>query len=201
MNKQITTKSAALGAGLLLFAAVGATVAFNSSAASGAVPQAKANLRAAAVASGKASIFMKVPGIKGTSTIKGLEGWVPLTSLGSGFTMPTSQGQVTGRVSAQNFSFEKAVDLNTPQFLTALTTAKDLSPVEIKVFQTDATGAPRVVTDYMFTHVQITSDTFAQSASAQVEKLQLIYQTIKVTQTLPGKTSGNNFNYSNVPLG
>ena len=182
MNKQITTKSAALGAGVLLFAAVGATMVFNSSAASGAVSQAKPNLRAAAAAAGKVSIFIKFADIKGTSTVKGLEGWEPLTSLGSGFQMPTSQGQPTGRVVAQSFALTKSIDATTPELLTALTTAKNLSKVEIKVFASDATGAPKLVTDYQFNNALISSDTFAQSAAGQVEKLSLVYQAIKVTQ-------------------
>lgn len=191
MIKQISTRSAAIGASVLLVISVGGTVALNSSAASGATPRAAkpAAVRPAAVnPTGKATIYLKADPLVGASTTKGLEKWIPLTSIGSGFSTPTANGQITGRTQAANFTFDKAYDITTPQILATLATGKHLTKAEIRVYQSDPNGVSKLMTDYMFTDIMFVSDSFGQSSGSQAEHVSMIYRTMKITQT--STTSG-----------
>jgi type VI secretion system Hcp family effector len=176
MKSAISRKAAAAGAGLLLIAAVGATVAFNSTSASGVVvPKATA-------AAGKPSIFVKFDTIKGQSTAKAHKDFADATSMSGGFATPG-----TGRPVAADIVITKPIDIATPKLLQAAVNNMNLAKVEIDVDAVQATGLTKTVTKYLLSNARVTSDTFATTSAGEVEKVTLSYQKIEVSRQVgPG---------------
>jgi type VI secretion system Hcp family effector len=171
MKSAISTKSAAIGAGLLLIAAVGATVAFNSTAASGAVVP-KAVRPAAAV--GKPSLYIKFDVIPGSSTAKAHKGASDATAFSGALTSP-----VDGRTQFGDITVTKPIDIATPKILTAEAKGQAQKQVDLYVDETSASGKTSTVTHIILSTVFITSDQFISTTSGEVEKLTLNYQKIQ----------------------
>jgi type VI secretion system Hcp family effector len=189
MKSAISTKSAALGAGLLLIAAVGATVAFNSTSASGAV------VPKATTAVGKPSIYVKFDTIKGQSTAKAHKDFADATTMTGGFSTPAN-----GRPIVADIVITKFIDVATPKLLLAATNNQNLAKVEIDVDATQSTGLSKTVTKYVLNNARITSDTFVTTSAGEVEKISLSYQKIEVSR-LVGPGSPVVFQYDGTPLG
>jgi type VI secretion system Hcp family effector len=170
VKSAISTKSAAIGAGLLLIAAVGATVAFNSTSASGAVvPKVTP-----AAAVGKPSLYIKFDVIAGGSTAKAHKGASDATAFSGALSSP-----VDGRTQFGDITVTKPVDIATPKILTAEAKGQAQKQVDLYVDGTSAAGKTSTVTHIILTTVFITSDQFISTASGEVEKLTLNYQKIQ----------------------
>jgi type VI secretion system Hcp family effector len=189
MKSAISTKSAAIGAGLLLVAAVGATVAFNSTSASGAVvPKATTTV-------GKPAIYVKFDTIKGQSTAKAHKDFADATAITGGFSTPAN-----GRPIVADIVVTKFIDVATPKLLSAATTNLNLAKVEIDVDAAQSNGLAKTVTKYLLSNAHITSDTFVTTSAGEVEKVSLSYQKIEVSRQV-GPGSPVTFIYEGVPLG
>jgi type VI secretion system Hcp family effector len=188
MTSVISTKAAAAGAGLLLLAAVGATVAFNSTSASGAV------VPHAAVA-GKTSIFVKIDSIKGQSTNKAHKDAIDATSVTGGLASP-----LNGRPIVGDIVITKQFDIATPRLLQAATDNVLLKKFEITVDAPQPSGIEKTVTKYELTNVHITSDSFVTTAAGEVEKFSIAFENIKVTR-LVGPGTPIFFQYNTANLG
>jgi type VI secretion system Hcp family effector len=187
MTRHLSATSTAVGAALLLAAAVGATFALNSGAAAGATRPAVT----ATAPTSAATIYLKTPTIKGPVTLKSEQGAIQLTSLSASFDRPA-----TG-LSVGPIVIDKSIDTATPRLMTAATQGTSLGTADIAVFQRDANGLTRLRTTYHFTGVFVTHDDIVQTGNSQVEHLELNYQSITLTQyPSSGGGTGTVFTYS-----
>jgi len=179
MTRHLSATSTAVGAALLLAAAVGATFAVNSGVAAGATRPAVTPNAAPSVA----TIYLKTPTIKGPVTLKYVQGAMQLTSVSASYDRPAT-GLTVGPI-----VIDKPIDTGTPQLLTAATQNTPLRTAVITVYQRDAGGVLRLRTEYQLTNVFVTHDDIIETGSSQVEHLQLSYQSITLMQ-YPGLGGG-----------
>jgi type VI secretion system Hcp family effector len=179
MKSAISTKSAAVGAGLLLIASVGATVALNSTAASGAVTP---KVRPAVAVGGKPSLYVKFDVISGGSTAKAHKGASDATSFSGSLS-----GAVDTRTEFSDITVTKPIDIATPKILLAEAKGQMQTKVDLYVDATSATGTNSTITHITLSDVFITSDQFTSTASGEVERLTLHYGKIQYDR-FAGKT-------------
>jgi type VI protein secretion system component Hcp len=185
MIRRLSARSTAVGAALLLAAAMGGTLALNSGVAVGATRP-----RVIAGAKTTTTIFLSAPDIKGPVGLSYAKGSMQLTSLSANF------DRTAGAFTAGPVMIDKYVDTATPQLLTAAAQGTSLNGVVISVFQ-QLGGLLKWRTKYELTGVVVVHDGITETAGSQVEHLELTYQSVKMTQNpLPGGGYPTVFTYA-----
>ena len=176
MTSVVSTKAAAVSAGLLFLAAIATTVSLNSSAASGAVvPHAVATTSAT-------SLFVKFDTIKGGLTAKAHAGQSKALSASLQTTTPPD-----GTTTFADFVITKPVDVASPVIVSDEANDHMLNKVEVFVVQPNASGAEVVVTKYTLQQSFITGDSISTTSAGEVERISLSYGHIAVTRLVgPG---------------
>lgn len=114
---------------------------------------------AAAPAHAAFDYFLKLEGIDGGSTVKGYEKWIEVDSYlfdVANITSGSGGGGTSSRITFQDFSFNKEVDLASARIFEYLVTGKNIESAKFEVVQTDGKIADRLIT-YAFSDVLFTS--------------------------------------------
>lgn len=192
MSRTISTKTAAIGAGLLVAASVATAVAFDSAAAGAAArPTAhtsvhKAVRPAAAAPVSTTKIFIAFAGYKGDSTDKAHPG----TSLASSVQLGMGRGSANSPVSFSELTVSKPVDSSTPNTMQAVAKGTLLAKVDVYFVSVSSTGAEKTVTHYQLQQVYVSADSVSNSATNESEALSLRFNKILFAQTSPKGTLG-----------
>jgi type VI secretion system secreted protein Hcp len=143
-------------------------------------------------------VFCKVEGqkqgiIRGDSTFKGLEDWIPVLSLASGVHSPfdAATGQSSGKRQHQPLTIVKNLDRASPLLFLAAVTNEILKTVDCNFYRTAATGEAQVYFHIQLRNARIVEDDLAGNGLVNQgvrETIQLTFQTI-LLEDIPGKTS------------
>lgn len=141
--------------------------------------------------------FVKIEGtkagvLKGESTMKGRETWIPLRSFGYAVNSPTDpgSGMATGKTQFGIVSFAKDWGASSPQLFQAISTNEILKSVIFEFTQTNSLGATEVFYRVTLSNARVTNfrQALALDGLQPLDSVSLAYQTIQV-ESVTGKTS------------